>query len=201
LARQGRLDEAFTEATAALELAVRSGDQVAQAWCQRVVAFVLAQQERLNDSYKHDLIASELFKASGHRTGQALALNSIGWLRASAFGEYDQAVTYCRQAQRLYQEVDHKLGEAATWDHLGYAHRGQAEYDEAIRCYQQALVLYRELNDLYYQARMLRNLGDIQHQVGENQAARSSWSQALAILSDLDHPDAEEVLQSLRSLD
>jgi DNA-binding SARP family transcriptional activator len=201
LARQGRLDEACTEANAALELADRSGDQVAQAWCQRVVAFVLAQQDRLKDSYEHDLIASELFKASGHRTGQALALNSIGWLRASTFSEYDQAVTYCRQAQRLYQEVDHKLGEAATWDNLGYAHRGLTEYDEAIRCYQRGLVLYRELNDLYYQARMLRNLGDIQHQIGENQAARSSWSQALAILGDLDHPSAAAVLQSLRSLD
>jgi tetratricopeptide (TPR) repeat protein len=94
-----------------------------------------------------------------------------------------------------------RLGEAATWDNLGYAHRGLTEYDEAIRCYRHARVLYRELNDLYYQARMLRSLGDIQHQIGQNQAARSSWSQALAILGDLDHPSAAEVLQSLRSLD
>lgn len=201
LARQQRLDEALAEAEHALDLAVSSGDQVTQAWCQRMVGFVLARQERLKESYEHDLLASDLFKAAGHRTGQALALNSLGWLHASTFGEYDQAVTYCREAQRLYQEVDHQLGEAATWDHLGYAYRGLADYGQAISCYQRALALYRELNDLYYQALMLQNLGDVQHETGDDEAARSSWSQAITFLGELDHPSAGEVLQSLRSLD
>ncbi|MDX6292957.1 MAG: hypothetical protein QOH50_2032 [Kribbellaceae bacterium] len=200
LARLEQFDTAAAEARMALDLAVRSGDQLAQAWCHRVVAFVLALQDRPQDSYQHDLAASELFKASGHRTGQALALNSIGTLHAATFGDYRQAVAYCQEAQLLYQEVDHKLGEAATWDSLGTAHHGLGENEEAISCYRQALVLYRELSDLYYQALMLRSLGDVQHETGDDQAARSSWTQALALFSDLDHPTAEVMLQSLRSL-
>ncbi|TDU87654.1 DNA-binding SARP family transcriptional activator [Kribbella voronezhensis] len=201
LARQGRLDEALSEAEAALDLAVRSGDQVAQAWCQRVVAFVLAQQERLKESYDHDVIASELFRASGHRTGQALALNSLGWLHASTFAEYDQAVEYCTQAQRLYQEVDHKLGEAATWDHLGYAHRGLGNLAVAAQCYRKALELYQELNDLYYQALMLQNLGDIEHELGDLESAGGWWELALDLLTELNHPTAEIVDSKLRSID
>ncbi|WP_170284714.1 AfsR/SARP family transcriptional regulator [Kribbella amoyensis] len=200
LARQLRLDEALTEAETALDLAERHGNQVAQAWCRRMLAFVLSQQERLKESYEHDVIASDLFQAAGHRTGQALALNSLGRLQASTFGDFDQAIAYCRQAQRLYQEVDHKLGEAATWDHLGYAYRGMAAYTESISAYRQALALYRQLNDLYYQALMLQNLGDLHHELGNQEAAGTSWQAALALLTDLNHPDAEAIDHRLAGL-
>jgi DNA-binding SARP family transcriptional activator len=191
LARQHRLPEAQSEAERALALA--KGDPVAQAWCERMLAFVLAQQDRLKESYEHDLVASDLFKAAGHRTGQALALNSLGLLHANTFGEYELALQYCLQAQRLYQQVDHKLGEAATWDHLGYAYRCQSAYGEAIACYRKALSLYRELNDLYYQALMLQNLGDVHQELGDQSAARSSWQSALTLLTDLDHPTADDL--------
>ncbi|ONI76553.1 hypothetical protein BWI15_04400 [Kribbella sp. ALI-6-A] len=197
LARQQRLPEALAEAEAALQLA--KGDPVAQAWCERMLAFVLAQQDRLKESYEHDLIASDLFRAAGHRTGQALALNSLGLLHATTFGEYELAVQYCLQAQQLYQQVDHKLGEAATWDHLGYAYRCQSAYGEAIDCYRKALSLYRELNDLYYQALMLQHLGDVHHEVGDESAAHSSWQSALDLLSYLNHPTANELRAKLRA--
>ncbi|TDO47345.1 DNA-binding SARP family transcriptional activator [Kribbella sp. VKM Ac-2527] len=200
LARQLRVDEALAEAETALRLAERDGSQVAQAWCQRMVAFVLSHQERLKESYEHDLIASDLFKAAGHRTGQALALNSLGWLQASAFGDYDQALDYCRQAQSLYQEVDHKLGEAATWDNLGYAYRGLAALDKSIKCYRRALALYRELNDFYYQAMMLQNLGDLHHELGRPETAGSCWQDSLALLTNLNHPTAETLDGKLAEL-
>ncbi|ADB31372.1 transcriptional regulator, SARP family [Kribbella flavida DSM 17836] len=198
LARQQRLDEARVEAETALELAKH--DRVAQAWCERMLAFVLAQQDRLKESFEHDLIASNLFKAAGHRTGQALALNSLGLLHASAFGEYEQALQNCREAQRLYQEVGHKLGEAATWDHLGYTYRAQSSHQDAISCYQKALALYRDLNDLYYQALMLQHLGDVQLELGDESAAGGSWASALALLTEIDHPAAEALNERLRAL-
>jgi tetratricopeptide (TPR) repeat protein len=197
LARQQRLPEAQAEAERALDLA--KGDPVAQAWCERMLAFVLAQQDRLKESYEHDLVASGLFKAAGHRTGQALALNSLGLLHANTFGEYELALQYCLQAQRLYQQVDHKLGEAATWDHLGYTYRCQTAYGEAIACYRRALSLYRELNDVYYQALMLQNLGDVHQELGDRSAARSSWQSALTLLTDLNHPTADDLHARLSS--
>ncbi len=200
LTRTGQLDDALVEAEAALALAVRLGDSVAQAWCQRVVAFVLSNQERLQESHDHEVIAVELFKASGHRTGHALSLNYVGWLHAYAFGEYEQAIEYCHQAQELYQGVDHKLGEAATWDHLGYAYRGLPDLPESVACYQRALSLYEELNDLYYQARMLKNLGDVQAELGDEEAASAAWQASLNLLTDLNHPDAEAVDNRLRGL-
>lgn len=200
LARQIRLEEALVEAETSLHLAVETGDQLAVAWCHRMVAFVLAQQERLKESYEYDQVASDLFKVVGHRMGHALALNSLGWLQASAFGDYDQALVLCKEAQALYRKVDHKLGEAATWDHLGYAYRGLTDYTQAIHCYEQALALYRELNDVYYQALMLQNLGDVQHQLADNDAAGTSWQAALSLLNQLNHPAAEAVDSRLAEL-
>lgn len=200
LTRLNRLDEGLVEAETALRLAEQLDDQVVQAWCQRVVAFVLSNQERLQESYEHEVLAAELFSRSGHLTGHALSLNYVGWLHAHAFCEYDEAVRRCRQAQELYQGIDHKLGEAATWDHLGYAYRGLRELTEAVQCYQRALELYEVLNDVYYQARMLRNLGDVQQELGDEDAAGVSWEASLDLLIQLDHPDAEALDERLRTL-
>ncbi len=200
LTRLNRLDEGLVEAETALRLAEQLDDQVIQAWCHRVVAFVLSHQERLQESYEHELLAVELFKGSGHRTGHALSLNYVGWLHAHAFGEYDEAVRRCREAQGLYQGIDHKLGEAATWDHLGYAYRGLRDLAESAQCYQRALELYEVLNDVYHQARMLRNLGDVQQELGDEDAAGASWEASLDLLIQLDHPDAEALDERLRTL-
>ena len=102
--------------------------------------------------------------------------------------------------RRALPGVDHKLGEAATWDHLGYAYRGLPDLPESVACYRRALNLYEELNDLYYQARMLKNLGDVQAELGDEEAASAAWQASLDLLTDLNHPNAEAVDNRLRGL-
>jgi tetratricopeptide (TPR) repeat protein len=92
------------------------------------------------------------------------------------------------------------LGEAATWDHLGYANRGLGDHAEAARCYREALSLYQELNDLYYQALMLQSLGDVEHELGDQEAAGGYWEASLDLLQELNHPDAETLDDKLRSI-
>lgn len=85
-----------------------------------------------------------------------------------------------------------------TNDSLGYVYHQVGDHARARRCYRDAVDLFRRLGDKYNEASSLSRLGDVQMDTGDIAAARARWQEALAILSDLDHPDLEEVSTKLR---
>jgi tetratricopeptide (TPR) repeat protein len=93
------------------------------------------------------------------------ALNSVGWCYAM-LGEHTQALTYCRQALTVHQQLGDRYGEADTWSSLGFAHHHLAQHAQAIDCYQQALTLMRDLGNHYEEATALSRLGDTQDAAG-----------------------------------
>ncbi|WP_460917090.1 tetratricopeptide repeat protein [Plantactinospora veratri] len=93
-----------------------------------------------------------------------------------------------------------QVGEATTWDSLGYAHHHLGSHAEAAHCYQQALALVRTLGDRYFEADTLTRLADTQEAADDIRAARESLQTALDILVDLDHSDAAEVRVRLKQL-
>src|SRR6185312_8935886 len=117
------------------------------------------------------------------------ALNAIGWL-SGLHGDYAQTFRCGRMALVLHQEGADRLGEAATWDSLGYAHQHLGQHQAAIICYGNALDRLRDLGYRYHQAEVLVHLGDAQHAAGDRAAARTAWQQGLIILDELAHPDA-----------
>ena len=161
-------------------------------WCSSGRA---ATREALD----HAQQALDLYRAAGHRAGQADALNAVGWYHA-LLGDHQQALTYCQQALALLQELGDRYGQADTWDSLGYAHHHLGHHSQAVACYQQALDLFRELGDRYDEADTLAHLGDTHHAAGDPDAARDAWQQALTILDELDHPDAGQVRAKLGGL-
>jgi hypothetical protein len=66
-------------------------------------------------------------------------------------------------------------------------------HTQAITCYQHAIDLFRDLGAQYNEAEILTHLGDTHHTATNPDAARAAWQQALTILTDLDHPDADNV--------
>lgn len=85
------------------------------------------------------------------------------------------------------------MGEAATWDSLGYAHHQLGQHDQARDCYQHALPMFHDLGDRFEEADVLTHLGDSCRAAGDVEAAADAWRRALAILDDLGHPDAVDV--------
>ena len=61
--------------------------------------------------------------------------------------------------------------------------------------------MFRELGDRYNQAEILTHLAASHQESGNSLAAAQCWEQSLAILTELNHPDAAEVLARLRRLD
>jgi len=56
------------------------------------------QRGRPIDALQHAQQALALFRAAGHRLGEAKALNAVGWCH-TLLGEHEQAVVHCGHSQ------------------------------------------------------------------------------------------------------
>jgi tetratricopeptide (TPR) repeat protein/transcriptional regulator with XRE-family HTH domain len=193
---RGWYQEAGAQFERALEQYRQLQDQLGEANVHLNVSLLLERQDRLAAAAEEDERALNLFRAAGHRAGQALALNAAGW-HLALLGKHQQALASCRQALALQGELGDRLDEANTWDSLGYIHHRLGQYEQAIACYQQALGLLARTKEGYRQALILTHLGDSHHSAGDAPAARSAWRQALAILDSMHHPDAQAVRAKL----
>jgi tetratricopeptide (TPR) repeat protein len=206
--RRGRFDDAHTWLGHALGLATQISDQTGQAHTHHSMAYLWEQQGSSSSSSSssnhraldHARRALALYRAAGHQSGPARALNLVGWYRA-LLGEHQRALTDCQKALSLHQGFDDRDGQALTWNSLGYAHHHLGHHIDAIACYQHALGLFRYLGDRYFEAITLTGLGDAHGAAGNPQDARGAWQQALTILDDLNQSKAEKIRADLAALD
>jgi len=77
------------------------------------------------------------------------------------------------------------VGQAQTWDSMGFANHHLGRYDQAIACYRQALELIRRHGDRGNEAEILVHVGDTYAATGDHDEARAVWRQALDILDCL----------------
>jgi tetratricopeptide (TPR) repeat protein len=148
----------------------------------------------------HARRALRIYRAAGDRTGQAAALNGVGWYYA-VLGNNQRALSYCGRALELYREAGNRSGEGATLDSLGYCHHQSGHHGQAEAFYQQALGAYADLGDRSCRAHTLIHLAETHQATGDQAAARSLWRQAIAILDELHHHDADAVRAKLREGD
>jgi tetratricopeptide (TPR) repeat protein len=193
----GEHDEARTHLKHALELYRQLGDDTNQAHAELGLGAMLERQGRYRDALHQAERALALFRASGQRAWEADALNAVGWLHAR-LGDHERTLEFCGQALGQHQELGNRRGEAQTWDSLGVAYHHLGRHTDAIAACQQALTLLRDQGNRYNEADTLVHLGDAYHARGDTGAARDTWRAALAILTDLDHPDAEQLRTRLR---
>jgi tetratricopeptide (TPR) repeat protein len=198
--RLGRLDDAHSQLSCALDLVTRNGDRTAQAHIHHALAYMWGRRGNYPRALDHARQSLTLFQAAGHRGGQALALNNVGWCHA-LLGDHHQALTACQHALTLLQQLGDRAGQSFTWRSIGYAHHHLGHHTQAITCYQHALNLVRDLGDRCYEATILTHLGDTHHATGNHHAAHDAWQQARAILDDLNHPDADQLRTQLAALD
>lgn len=195
--RLGRLDEADTHITHALELSREIGDEPGQAHAHRYLGPLREQQGRYAGALHHSQQALGLYRRTNHRAGQAKALNDIGWYNIY-LGNYEQALVHCTEALELQDELGDRGGQAHTWDSLGRVHDRLGDYERAVACYQRSAELHQELGDHYELACTLTCLGDTHRIAGDPTAAHRVWQRAEELLSGLGHPDVAQVRAKLR---
>jgi tetratricopeptide (TPR) repeat protein len=97
----------------------------------------------------------------------------------------------------VFEAIGDPMGEAFTWDSLGYASHQLGDYAEAIRCYDRSLDMLRQGGDRYSEATVWTHRGDACAAATDPGQAQASWRQALAVFEELEHPDAESVRAKL----
>ncbi len=134
--------------------------------------------------------ALALYQVAGHRPGEAVTLNDVGYSHAMV-GDYRQAFDFCQRSLAALAELGELGWEDAVWDSLGYIHHRLGNYREAISCYRRSVVLCRQVADRYNEAATLDHLGDVEFSAGDQSAAARSWASALDIFTEIDHPDGD----------
>jgi tetratricopeptide (TPR) repeat protein len=145
----------------------------------------------------HSRRALKLYRAAGHRNGQAIALNVIGW-QLTQLGHHRRAIVRCQQALAM-DEADEVL-RAYTRDSLGYAHHHLGRHVQALAYFQESLQGFRAFGSLFNEAEVLTHLGDTHQAIGDSDGARTAWQKALHISDQLAHPIVGEVRARLATI-
>ena len=196
----GEYAEAHALLASCLEHYEQTGDRAGQARIQQSSCSACQREGLPQAALGHAGQALSLFRAIGHQAGQARALSDIGDC-LTQLGSYERARSACGQALSLWRETGDRIGEGHAWESLGYAEHHLGHHARAATCYPRALSTYRELGDRYCEARALSRLGDTHRAAGGPEQARQAWQLALAILTDLQHPDADDVRGKLADLE
>jgi tetratricopeptide (TPR) repeat protein len=141
--------------------------------------------------------AATLFAEANNPRGRASALSSIGW-ELTVLDRHDEALPVCAEAAAIHHELGNHRNEGDCWDSMGHAHHHLGDVVESRECYQRALDLLRRSGDRYEIAATLSRLGDVENDLGDPAAARENWKQAMTLMTDLAHPDQDELRAKLQ---
>ncbi|MEV6349523.1 BTAD domain-containing putative transcriptional regulator [Actinoplanes sp. NPDC051851] len=191
---------AYAEADDELAIARRlfgmAGDRAGLAATHRTTARMFARQHRHAEALVHDERALALLGGLGDPPGEAVVLNAIGWHHAH-LGDAESAIDHARRALRIQERLGDDFGAALTRDTLGVAYRLRGDRAEAVRQFRAAIAAFAACGDRYQEADTLRRLGAVLLDGGDARDARAAWQRAATILSDLGHPDADEIHRQL----
>jgi DNA-binding SARP family transcriptional activator/tetratricopeptide (TPR) repeat protein len=186
------LDEARLQFTLALAGLEGTDERTEQGHVQRGIARTHLQDGRYADMVRHCELAGGLYRADGNDNGYAKALNEAG-LGYAYLGDYVTALENCMAALAIFERLGDRHGQAATLDSIGDAHHGLDDHHTAIGFYTGALQLYREVGDRHAEAVTLAHLGDAWQANADGAAAGEHWRAAEAVLTELGHPDVDDV--------
>jgi DNA-binding SARP family transcriptional activator/tetratricopeptide (TPR) repeat protein len=207
----GRYDDAHPHYAAALGIYEALGDHLGQAGVHLdlglsyefrerhhdVFGAISARPRQERDAHAHAALtharrALDLFRAAGHRAGEAAACTAVG--RSLALhGPPEDAVGHCERAVQMNHDLGDTRAEAIALISLGYALHKVGRYADAAVACQGALDLSRRTRSRRLEAIALTHLAESRHSAGTIPAARAAWAQALVILDDLQLPDADQV--------
>ncbi|MCU7821282.1 AfsR/SARP family transcriptional regulator [Kitasatospora sp. DSM 101779] len=184
-ARMGRYEEADQLLRRAVPLFQELSDPLGEAHCHNSLTLVFERRHDFVSALAEATSALAKYRAAGNRTGQARALNNMGWCNTQ-LGRYPAARRCCEQALVLQREIGDRNGESATLDTLGLVHHRVGRYHRAVACYEQALDIYREFGDRFNEAALLNHLGDSADAAGDPVTAREARRSAREILAEFD---------------
>ena len=116
-------------------------------------------------------------------------------------GKLDKALKYHETVLKIFEEVEHKSGIAATLHNIAMVYQQRGDYDKAMELYEESIKIEKELGDKLGVAYTLAQLGLLYKEIGEKEKAIKCTEEALKMFERMGlKRDAEKVRKQLKFL-
>ncbi len=136
----------------------------------------------------------------------AVIYSNLGWTY-SLLGQKEQAIKYCEQGLRIFQELEKRAGEGMMRNYLGDIYVDLGQHNKALEHYEQALHIFEELGDTEGKSRTLNSFGGVYDSLGqkENDSERRAhalkyYQRALHEIGEEDHNAKATILNNIGTI-
>ncbi|MEV6648593.1 BTAD domain-containing putative transcriptional regulator [Amycolatopsis sp. NPDC051371] len=197
VARQYDESRRFLEQVLAIqrELGAREGE----ARAQYNLAMAAHNLDDYAWAYEHGMQALEIVRELGLGAFEASVLRALGDI-CTSMGDHDQALRLADAALAVLGPDGEPVDTRFTQHTRGLALVGLGRVDEGIACIRDSVSMFFEMGEQYEAADVLAQLGTIHLRHGDRALARECWVRSVRLLTELGHPDADDVRAKLAAL-
>ncbi|MEU4251316.1 BTAD domain-containing putative transcriptional regulator [Amycolatopsis sp. NPDC026612] len=194
VARQYAESRRYLEQVLAIqrELGAREGE----ARAQYNLAMAAHDLEDCAWAYEHGMQALEIVRELGLGHFEASVLRALGDI-CTSMGDYEQALRLADAALAILGPDGRPVDTRFTQHTRGLALIGLGRLDEGIACIRDSVEMFFAMGEQYEAADVLSQLGTIHLRHGDAALARECWLRSVRLLTELGHPDADDVRAKL----
>jgi tetratricopeptide (TPR) repeat protein len=143
--------------------------------------------------------AIAIFLHLGDATGEAYALEQLGWLHLRQ-GRFEEACTAAERGLRICRRLGDRALEARLLRLLGEVRLASGQPEVAVHHLRESWAVAEATNRPLYAAEALRGLGDAYAASGNLPQAERTWRRALGLYGQLGVPHAATLSERLSRL-
>ncbi len=177
------------------ELGAREGEARAQ-YNLALAAHNLAD---CTGAYEHGMRALEIVRELRMGAFEASVLRALGDI-CTSMGDHEQALKLADAALAIPGPDGHPVDTRFTQHTRGLALLGLGRLAEGIACISESVEMFFTMGEHYEAADVLSQLGTIHLRHGDGALARECWVRSARLLTELSHPDADDVRAKLAAL-
>ncbi|WP_410618327.1 AfsR/SARP family transcriptional regulator [Amycolatopsis sp. cmx-8-4] len=177
------------------ELGAREGE----ARAQYNLALAAHNLDDYAGAYEHGMRALEIVRELGMGAFEASVLRALGDI-CTSMGDHEQALELADAALAIPGPDGRPVDTRFTQHTRGLALLGLGRLAEGIACISESVEMFFTMGEHYEAADVLSQLGTIHLRHGDGALARECWVRSARLLTELGHPDADDVRAKLAAL-
>ncbi|SFW61397.1 AfsR/SARP family transcriptional regulator [Amycolatopsis australiensis] len=150
-------------------------------------------------AYEHGMQALEIVRELGLGAFEASVLRALGDI-CTSMGDHEQALRLADAALAILGPDGEPVDTRFTLHTRGLALVGLGRVAEGIEAIRESVSMFFAMGEHYEAADVLAQLGTIHVRHGEPALARECWLRSVRLLTELGHPDADDVRAKLAAL-
>jgi DNA-binding SARP family transcriptional activator len=182
-----------------LELQRELGSREGEARAQYNLALSAGFNGEQDHAYEHAIEALRLVRELDLENLEADVLQAVGDI-SSLMGRHEVALDLAETALGIWRRTGILEEERFAQRSKGTALVGLNRHEEGVACLRLAVEMFFTRGELYQAADVLNELGDVFLRAGDRAQAKDCWLRAARVLTELSHPDADDVRAKLVAL-